>query len=196
MTVGALKKKIMCGVQYAKIVTSPRKWKEYMHPNAETRAVDCVYKCQSCSWWLLIPFIAVIYVALCCLVPAALLLKLRQISFIYDSYIREWDVSDWLRFFGFLNNIRGLTMRNEDMIRTAEWFMFMNTTPDQEKQESQRLAFVDENGYQHHRTLMPLVTYYVWKEKGTLLAWVIMNSWASDPDKYIPILRLAHSVQE
>merc|ERR1719433_268266 len=48
--------------------------------------------------------------------PAALLLKLRQVSFVSTVYWKSWNLTQWFSFFGVVNNVIGLTATEGELI--------------------------------------------------------------------------------
>ncbi len=42
------------------------------------------------------------------LAPAAVLVKILQVSFVSDSYYKDWSLEEWFLFAGFINQLTGI----------------------------------------------------------------------------------------
>jgi len=100
------------------------------------------------------------------LVPAAMLLKLRQIDFVYGTYVREWSPGQYLSFFAFLNNIRGLTATKRTSIYSMASLMGTKVW-----------------------ILQSIWSHYVVQKEGIVVACIILNSWLNDPEKCRKLMR-------
>ena len=72
------------------------------------------------------------------LAPAALLLKLRQISFVSNQYFKDWTITESFQFAGFVNNMIGLTSFELLTIRSMESVLFMNPDLRKENRENRK----------------------------------------------------------
>lgn len=58
---------------------------------------------------------------------AAFFIKITQINFIFNQYILDWSFVDWLYFFGFINNVRGIVaMGSQENLQSLSYFLFDN----------------------------------------------------------------------
>jgi len=74
----------------------------------------CVLACAcSCASILVVPSLGLLLLNYA-LGPAALLLKIRQVSFVMEKHVLDWPLHHYFSFFGFINNIAGLSA-NEDV---------------------------------------------------------------------------------
>jgi len=98
--------------------------------------VLCMIACAcSCVFITIAPLLLLNYT----LGPAALLLKIRQVSFVMDKHVLEWPLHHYFSFFGFINNIAGLSA-NEDvqlssfvkvLFMGGQWTMFSSDEPEE-----------------------------------------------------------------
>jgi len=136
-----------------------------------------------CIRCILILFSSVFIVVACypILAPAALLLKPRQVQFIATTHISDWDFDQYLKFFGFANNVISLTASDSVAIKTAERVLYMKSDLSLER---------------GRKSMEDLLAYCVWKKERLFAAFVIMNSWIRDRDLYLALLRRTAPIQD
>jgi len=144
--------------------------------------------------FLIYPVVVVFFVGLG---PAALLLKIRQIPFVMDTYIRSWTYIHFLKFFGFANNVAGLSASQMIRIESFQRALFMtpvsaNKEPDSVWTKIGRfVSCEDEDDEVHFDQLVAeaLLNYKGPSGMSKLKAWMILNSWCGDPERFSMLLR-------
>ena len=132
-----------------------------------------------CIIGTLLPFLA----------PAALLLKVRQVSFISTVYFRQWTLVQWFDFFGFVNNVVGLTASEEIEIKSVQRILYMNPDLVEEQRETK-----DKTEDKARKSVTHLIAHYTRERVGVFAAFIMMNTWRADPDLHIALLRQASPV--
>lgn len=116
--------------------------------------------------------------------PLALLLKLRQINPVIDLYFYEWDIWNWLQFLGFLNNLKGLTSVIGHGLSSFLLDSVLYTHRDPEREYREVWGWI-----KYRKSLMSLVAAIIWKQKGFLWAFLILNDWKFNPDMIKTLMR-------
>jgi len=170
----------------------------------------CVVGCSPClllafalflCLFLIYPVVVVFFVGLG---PAALLLKIRQIPFVMTVYIRNWDYIHFLKFFGFANNVAGLSASQMIQIESFQRALFMTPVPHKEDDElhfdsvwdkiDRFVSCEDEDGEVHFDELVAEALLNYSGSNGSngmskFKAWMILNSWCGDPERFAMLLR-------
>ena len=123
-----------------------------------------------CSW-LVYPLFVIFFVGLG---PTALLLKLRQVSFVNTVYIRYWGTQEWLSFFGFANNVAGLSKSELIEIESFKQVLLMDDKKEIAKKRFEELLI---------KTLMEQ------DDMSKFRAWMLLNSWSRDLERFVRLLR-------
>ena len=151
-------------------------------------------------------FIYLLY--LICIIPlfigigaASLLLKLLQIKHVLEKYITEWVFADVVHFLGFANNVAGMSVSEPIQIASFQRVLFLAVEEEAVNNEnvdrSSTFGRVLEMSAKVANSceLMQLrfnveTARAIMKKKGisVFTAWMILNSWALDPDTYIKLL--------
>ena len=146
------------------------------------------------------------------LLLVVLLLKMRQVDFVVESHVTDWEISEFFQFLGFLNNFIGITS-----IRTAyfavdnlEEVLFTNQDMMKEEEENQqdgvRLEKQNRTGDEFEYTekvrkdkndkdewytkrFMYLVASCIWKNYGFWVTVLTINSWKLSPQMIKILMR-------
>jgi len=103
--------------------------------------------------------------------PVALLLRLRQVSFVSTLYFHDWTTTELFEFFGFVNNVIGITITFPAEIERIQCMIFG-------QRDWQPVGEV------HNAIERILLSRLKWFE-----AVIVFNSWCSDPDIFQELWR-------
>merc|ERR1712130_80317 len=140
----------------------------------------CCFSLCGPFFWFLYFLGIVIAVLLPFLAPIAFLLKLRQVAFVSTVYWKGWSWTEWLKFFGVVNNVMGLTASEGKLINGYNKFVI-------EKSTEERYKFDDAAAYKALRYLIRKGVYE--RTESLVVTAMILNSWNVDPNRWMSLLR-------
>jgi len=109
----------------------------------------------------------------------------------------NWSPKQWMRFFGVVNNVIGLTASEKEVIK-AQTKLLLGLSNDDKYVQWKRIDTTEDSKYpvdhelfqQYGDRLQYLIMEGIYEQTESLIVTaIIMNSWSADPHRWNALLR-------